>query len=146
MKDHILIDAGFLIALAFQHDKFHSDAIAIAKDIGYYNLLCPWPITYEILRTKHTNRFDYLQIVRHFFASDKVILHDDTLYREACLKACLNTKMGDRSLSLIDMVLRAIMENNHWNIGYLATFNSKDFIDICGQYNIDLLPDPFYRS
>lgn len=146
MKDHILIDAGFLIALAYRQDQYHDTAIGIAKDIVVYNILCPWPITYEILRTKHTKRFDYLQVVRNFITSYKVTLLNDTPYRETCLNDCLRQEMRGRGFSLVDMVLRSIINANPQDIGYLITFNDKDFVDICGQHRIEILPGSSSRS
>lgn len=144
MKRNILIDAGYWIGLADERDQHHQDAVELFQHLQRNKVLLAWPVTYEILRTKHakhTKHVRYLETIKKALATLEVIFVDDAPYREECLVACLDQRPGGRGFSLVDMVLRAIIDGRHQEIGHVVTFNPRDFYDICGPRQIGILPD-----
>jgi len=143
MKRNVVIDAGFWIGLVDDRDQYHKMAVELGEKLSFQKLFCPWPITYEILRTKNIKRSSYLHRLRKAFEFYKVTLVDDAPFRQDCLSKVLRQDLRQRRLSLVDMVLRAILEKEHRQIGYLVTFNPKDFIDICSRRQVRMLPEHF---
>ena len=141
MKKHLLIDTGFWIGLADDRDQHHQDALDLIETVQRHKILVPWPITYEVLRTKHTKRFQYLEAIKKALAHFNCIFVEDAPYREECLAACLNQRHGGRGFSLVDMILRSIIDGYHHEISHFITFNPRDFYDICGQRQVGILPE-----
>jgi hypothetical protein len=65
---------------------------------------------------------------------------NDQEYRESALDKTIELATDSRrNISLVDMVIRYILDDKSLNINYLVTFNVKDFIDICKKRNIEII-------
>jgi len=103
-------------------------------------ILLPWPILYETLRTNFLKRPKNVSLFCDQLPRLNHVKVPDDAYREKALIECLDwaTRNG-RQLSLADVVLRYIMQDTAWRVGYLATFNGKDFSDVCAKKRIEII-------
>jgi len=70
----------------------------------------------------------------------KVELIDDNIYKNIALNEVFvfNRKHG-HSHSLADAVIREILKDINLKVNYLATFNNKDFKDLCDRRQIEII-------
>jgi hypothetical protein len=101
----------------------------------------PWPITYETLCTKFVKNRLALKGFERLLKSPKVNILDDAPYREAALELSFNSSLrAGRPLSLTDCHLRVVIDSLDTRIRYLATYNVRDFHDVCTQRNVQVIP------
>jgi len=97
--------------------------------IEKFNIIMPWPILYEILRTKFVKNKLWLTNFERLLSYLKVIyVHDDNYRDKALLEAF---GYGKRNISLVDTVIRLMLRDLSLRVDYLITYNENDFIDIC---------------
>ncbi|MDR1197692.1 MAG: hypothetical protein LBK94_01595 [Prevotellaceae bacterium] len=70
--------------------------------------------------------------------SNVTIVSDEPIKANA-LRVTFTDESKKRNLSLVDNIIRLILDDVNYNINYLITFNRKDFIDICQKRNIEIL-------
>jgi predicted nucleic acid-binding protein len=149
----ICADAGFLIALYDPRDSYHAHAAArfdsfFAPESLRHVLLAPWPILYESLNTRHARRKQALQQLNtdwHILErNERLILLSDETYRGQALRDYIETYAEDlRKLSLADRVIRAVLADPANMIDALLTYNARDFSDVCGARQIQLIDQHF---
>ena len=67
-------------------------------------------------------------------------LLDDADYKEFALESTFGFAFNsNRSLSLVDMVIRQMLADERLKIDHLISFNQGDFVDICTRRNICIL-------
>ncbi len=71
--------------------------------------------------------------------SPKVQFIDDAQYRDDAIELSFESSRAGRPLSMVDCVLRLIMDDRNIKIGYFATWNLKDFCDVCASRQIELI-------
>lgn len=138
----ICTDTGFFLALYEEGDTHHKTAIAHFK--RYFEntrnqLVLPWPILYETIRTRFMRdrrKIDqFRRTWRRLELERRLNLLDDTKVRTEALAACLREAdrqtSSYRALSLVDRVTRAFLADDDLRIDAFVTFNPGDFIDIC---------------
>lgn len=136
MAKSIIIDSGFWFAYFDQKDNFHNEAILHFERIVEYNILVvPWPTLYETLNTKFSRRKLWKNEFHKILKTYKVYLISDNDYREKTLTFFFNTKI---ELSLVDLIIRNILEDDSIRINAILTFNKADFIDICYKKGIEI--------
>lgn len=64
---------------------------------------------------------------------------EDAPYRDSALELCFSSALRGHSFSMVDCLIRLILEDINVKVGYLATFNHVDFIDICQKRQIEIL-------
>ena len=139
MAKNIIADTGFWFALYEPRDSFYSNANKIAGLIDDQNILLPWPCLYETINTRFAKRKDYMQAFEIFINKTNVNLINDEEYKDKALKLAFEySKIGKRPFSLVDIILREILSDDSYKIDYLLTFNTGDFIDICGKRKIEI--------
>jgi predicted nucleic acid-binding protein len=142
----VCVDACFLIALYDQGDPYHHRALR------YYNenldletrpsdFLVPWPILYESTSTRMVRSQWKVAAMRSHWQKlerqRRLILVDDTPYRESALRQCFDeadkSRQHYRSLSLVDRVIRNMLMDSSLahQIEAFITFNVPDFHDVC---------------
>lgn len=136
----VLTDANFWIALFDKRkDEHHSEAVRIIGQIERAQILFPWPIFYEVLRTRFVRNLIWVDEFYKTIKSLSVNLIDDALYREKALEQTLEwARIGKRQISLVDMVVRHILGDTKFRIISFITFNPKDFVDICKRRSISI--------
>jgi predicted nucleic acid-binding protein len=146
----ICADSCFLIALYDETDGYHSRALACFGayiERGRHSLLVPWPVMYESVSTRMARaparmaRINtHLKTLR---LARKLDFLDDTGFREAAITQCFAVgaqSKPPRSLSLVDCVVREMLSDKTLQTHALATFNVKDFYDICRKFRKAMLP------
>jgi len=134
-------DTSFWIAAFEPRDDEHKRAAKLLGDIRNHAVLLPWPITYEVLRTRTVRDARKVATFDRALRELKVIFVDDTPYRKVCLDLTLNqSSVGTRGISLVDMVIREILSTRRYRITRLLTFNAADFSDVCRREGIAIWP------
>ena len=136
-----LIDTGFWFALYDNRDQYHKKAIDIAEYLEFYNLLIPWPSLYETLNTRFVRRPEWLRDFERHLNKYQTVKIPDEAYREKSLNNILITKQYQKSFSLVDMVIREMLEDRNLKIDVMITFNPNDFIDVCITKNIEIVSE-----
>ena len=140
----ILVDTGFFFALLDKRDDYHAEACELSELLDNSSIVLPWPVLYEAINTRLLRHF----LQRHSaFARFKAIINrpenefiDDSPYRLKSYKTIATaTTPKVPPLSLVDLVLRAMIEDVNVSIEAMLTFNQRDFADICSIRNVELL-------
>lgn len=136
----ILADTGFCYAICDARDGQHQQAAEREQLLRTANLLLPWPCLYETFNTRFAKN---LMAVRQFEAlirQPHVVLLTDAPYREAALESAMQMALSARrSIALVDMVIRLILEDVNVRKHGLLTFNLRDFSDVCRKHQIEIL-------
>jgi len=133
----VLADTCFWIALYDPRDGRHTVAVSILEAITGGTLLFPWPLYYELLRTRFVKQPGWVERFLTLVKSGRLLPIDDTPYREKALESTLDlAARGQRSISLVDMVIRHILDDRDVRIIELITFNIGDFRDVCDSRGI----------
>jgi predicted nucleic acid-binding protein len=138
----VILDTGLWYGLLDPADPYHAKAASHAYIIenGANTILFPWPIAYEILRTKFTKNERAMEKLSRVLKSRNVGIEDDALFRhdamEHCWQAC---HLQKRSLSLVDCVLRLMIEDPNLRVDVFVTFNPGDFHDACRRKQVEMI-------
>jgi hypothetical protein len=66
---------------------------------------------------------------------------DDALYKQRALEMALTPTLRDfRNLSMVDCVLRLMMDDPNVKVNVFATLNPGDFYDVCQSRQIEMIP------
>ena len=133
-----VVDTGFWFALCARNDQYHLQALAKEELLHSLNLIIPWPCLYETLNTWFVKNPISVRTFESFCQRPNVELADDTKYRES---ACSETfaLAPKRPISLVDMVIRYILDDVNIRKDCLLTFNRRDFVDVCRKRQIEIL-------
>ena len=137
MNGGLLTDTGYLIALYDERDEHYATARSNSHLLERHPVVLPWPVLYETINTRFARRPTILTRIDAVIASANTLLLDDSPYREAAYQQVQQTSR-QRPLSLVDAVLRAVIEDENVSIAGLLTFNAKDFYDLCYPHDVDL--------
>lgn len=136
---YILLDTGFWIGLLDSRDSKHKSARALYTTIEAFHVLVPWPTLYEFMGTVLTKRRDQVSQLARLLLLRGVERIDDHPYRESALAACFHKDAGKRPISLVDRVLRSMIEDTSIKLHAVVTVNPGDFEDVCRNRNLELL-------
>ncbi|WDN87798.1 hypothetical protein BuS5_00766 [Desulfosarcina sp. BuS5] len=135
MAKSIVIDTGFWFALFDDRDRYHEDALLYFEYIAPHTLLIPWPTLYETLNTRFSRRQSWTEKFHRIIKSHSTYYISDKDYKEVSLNYFFSH--GQR-FSLVDIIIRNILEDDSVKIDAILTFNESDFIDICYKKGIEL--------
>lgn len=137
----VIGDTGFWIEAFDPAGKYHRAAAGALEDLRDAVILMPWPILYEVLRTKTVKHQRMTAAFERVVRQPKVIRIDDAKYRQSALEETIRqAASGRRTISLVDMVVRAVMSDVDYRVTRLLTFNAGDFADVCRDRRIMLWP------
>lgn len=137
----ILVDTGIWYAFCDAGDGLLSDRdVQILYDkIKLHEILLPWPVVYETLRTRFVRNKIALEKFEREIKSANVVFLDDSQYRNDALALSLDSSLREnRPLSFVDCLIRLLVDDLNLRITYLATLNARDFSDVCRRRNIEL--------
>lgn len=125
MKFKIILDTCFWIALFDPRDDIHRNEIAskIAEQINDELLLIPFPSLYEFLKSRLSRRDEKARF-ENILRKTNVIKVDDSIYRDEALANFFSKshlEYGD--VSLVDEVIKLIIERNPEPIDYIVSFD-----------------------
>ena len=133
----LMVDTGYWLAVCDSRDSRHNLAATTLGEYERHGLLLPWPCVYETLRTRFVAR---PAAIRRFAAMSKrsnVERLDDSKYRDDAYEAIVSTA-SRRPMSLVDMVMRLMLEDVEVRVNRLLTFNPKDFHDVCRKRSLTM--------
>ena len=133
-----VVDTGFWIALLDDRDQHHHEALAKINLITSMNLIIPWPCLYETLNTRFVKNPLSMKTLHEYVQRPNTELADDTRYREAAYTQTF-ALAPKRPISLVDVVIRCILDDVNVKKDCVLTFNPRDFEDICRKRQIEML-------
>jgi predicted nucleic acid-binding protein len=139
----VLVDTGVWYALFDPRDGVASktDLRLLESRIEALSVVIPWPIAYETLRTRFVRNRLALTRFEQTLKSPRIKLVDDAPYRDDAISLSFDSSLrGHRPLSMVDCLIRILLDDANIKIRYLATFNAGDFADVCERRRIELWP------
>ena len=134
------MDTGFWIAAFDARDAHHGDAQTKFPVLEHMQLVLPWPTVYETLRTRLVRNRYALGRMESVFKSRQITLLDDTQFREFALARSLSSSQQEkRPFSMVDWLIRLVIDDRNTKIDCLVTFNRADFADICARRRVTIL-------
>ena len=140
MANRILVDTGFWYAVFNHRDCHKLEAESLLNkyfDKPEYEIVVPFPTMYELLRTKFVKNKEALEEIRLMFLSGRITRLDDDVYRSDALD--LTLREPKRNISLVDNIIRLMLDDRSVGAKGLITFNVGDFQDVCQKNRIDIL-------
>jgi predicted nucleic acid-binding protein len=137
-----MIDTGFWIALYEERDTHHAKASEQSEYLTRNKILIPFPSLYETVNTRFAKRADRMADFGRIIQRHDTALISDEEYKDDALRLTMDYSIKQRKpYSLVDMIIRLMLFDNRMNIKYLLTFNKEDFLDVCINRNITVLPE-----
>jgi predicted nucleic acid-binding protein len=138
--ENVLTDAGIWYALFDPRDQYYAQAQEKAQYLDLFHIVLPWPILYETLRTRLVRNVASLRSFEAYLSRPHITYLEDASYRNAALELSMDSSLNRaRPLSLVDCVLRLMLEDVNMKIDYLITFNVGDFSDVCRTRGIEII-------
>lgn len=143
VPQNLIIDTGFWIGFYDERDAHHAKAVELAVYLEDCHVLIPWPSLYETLNSRFVRRSAQLHGFELLLHKPGTVLLSDARYREQALAsvASLNRQTRGRGMSLVDIVIRAMIEDVNIRIDALITFNKPDFLAACLSRQVEILGD-----
>jgi predicted nucleic acid-binding protein len=134
----ILIDTGFWYAFCDVRDGYHEQAERKGALLETSMVLFPWPCLYETFNTRFAKNTLAVHRFERLLRQPHITLLSDLPYRDAALEAGMRAVVS-RSMALVDMVIRFILDDVNVRKHGLLTFNHGDFSDLCRKHRIEML-------
>lgn len=139
-NDRLLVDSGFFFALFNTRDQHHNEACDKQEWLENLSIVMPWPILYETINTRFVRRPDIIARFESIIRAPDTLFLDDNSYRLEAYKSTLDLAKSRRhTLSLVDSILYAIIDDINVRIDAMLTFNSRDFSHVCRINRVELL-------
>lgn len=109
------------------------------------NFLIPFPTLYEAINTKllkSKNRTKANWFLKQLQANPRFIKVPDDKYKDDAYLLTVNDD-NHRGFSLVDMIIRVMMEDDQLKINSLLTFNIEDFVDVAARRGISIPEELF---
>ena len=138
--DSVVVDTGVWYALCDSRDSNYKKAEEKVELLGVLNVVVPWPTVYETLRTRFVKNASALERFERLLKSPNVEFLGDEQYRLAAFERSLESSLREsRPLSMVDCLIRLILDDDNTNVRYLATFNARDFFDVCDRKRVEMI-------
>ena len=136
--NNVVIDSCFWFALVKTSDGYHQDDARISSKIfvPINRILVPFPSLYEVLNTTFMKE-GRLSSFNEWMRNPSIQLIQDDKYRLGALEETM--VQHGRDLSLVDNVIRNMLDDKRLDIRAIVTFNVKDFFDICMNHQIEII-------
>lgn len=136
---NIVVDSCFWIALYDERDKHHvwaNDWWNKWQEVNKF--LVPYPTMYEFINTRLMRQPKNVLLFKELFCNrDKIIRISDEQYKEDAVRTTLQP--SPRSISLVDMTIRLMLEDDSIKKHALLTLNVEDFEDVCRRKRIEVI-------
>lgn len=143
--NNIVLDTGFWRAIFTNDDKYFDTAKQISDkyiDNPSYKILVPYPTMYELLRTEYVANKSATEAIERELGKKCFEKVCDVSYRDTALELTLSDKK--RNISIVDNILRLMLEDTNLKIKGIVTFNVRDFADVCKSNDILLINSATY--
>ena len=125
---NVLIDTGFWFAKYKEADQHHKQAEKVLLNPKVHYLLLPFPSFYEVFNTKFCKNKNNMESLNVYLDREK-----------AFEITWIEGKAHKFPKSLVDNVIRGILEDTSIRVDALLTFNVEDFYDICTRKQIEII-------
>ena len=141
MSETLLVDTGAWLALFDRTEEQHRAMVAVADLIDLAHLVMPWPVTYEVLRTRFVRRPAWVAAFDARLRRPAVTFIDDADYRKDAYALTVESSTRQRrDLSMVDMLCRLLIDDPNVDIKHLLTPNKRDFYDVCAKNRVEIWP------
>lgn len=138
--EYALADTGLWYATFDRRDQHHAVAADKAEVLELFQIVLPWPTLYETLRTKFVRNPLALGQFARFLKKPNIIYLDDASFRKAAFELAVESSLRQgRPLSMVDCLIRLLLEDMNTRVDYLATLNARDFEDVCRKKGIEII-------
>lgn len=138
--DSVIVDTGVWYALFDSRDPYYAEASEKAELLEILNVVVPWPTVYETLRTRFVKNTVALGRFERFLQARNVQFIEDEGFRASALELSLDSSLREgRPLSMVDCLIRLVVADAGKKIRYLATFNPRDFADVCRNRRVEMI-------
>lgn len=126
----VIVDTCIWYALVDEKDVYAGCNEKIRQVLKHHVILVPYPSLYETINTKliKNERKQADKLFGYLNNNEKVKLIMDDKYREEALSAVQFELKRGKHYSLVDMVIRLMMQDKSLGRVSVMTFNVKDFI------------------
>ena len=139
---NVIVDTGFWYSfLGTREQVRHSVAEVVFGKLNNLdaNFLVPFPTLYEaintkLLKDKYRDKADWF--LKQLQSNPHFINIPDDEYKELAYNKTIEENY--RGFSLVDNVIRVMMEDKSLRISALLTFNVEDFIDVASKNGIEI--------
>jgi hypothetical protein len=108
--------------------------------VNTFRVAIPWPTMYETLRTKFVRKTLPLGEVEKLLKKANVSYEDDSKYRDAAKTLAFDSSLRQkRPLSMVDCMIRLMLDDTNVQIDALLTFNVRDFFDVYKRRSIQII-------
>ena len=138
--EYARVNTGIWIAMFDPRDQHRAKVEEITEYLDLCHLILPWPTLYETLRTRMSRNRSALQSFEKYLKRPRISFLDDEPYREIALRIAFSSSLQEyRPLSMVDCLIRLILDDINVKVDYLVTFNNDDFIDICRKRQVSII-------
>lgn len=139
---NVLVDTGFWFAYYDNSDSFHQVAVSIMDLLDNHNILIPFPSLYETINTRFSKKKKWMEHFKALINNPNCTLISDDSYKEMTLELSMNSAIEkDRAISMVDMIIRQMLDDVNLRSDALITFNPEDFADVCRKKNKVMISD-----
>lgn len=143
INKRVLTDSGFWYAYYNAGDAHHTEAVEAMPYVQRAQLVFPWPILYETLNTKFLGKKRWAADFERKMKALRPDLVEDGEYRSIALEQCMNAGAeGGRCLSLVDRVIRLVLDDSRHRVNFLVTYDPGHFTDVCARRGIEIYYSP----
>lgn len=104
--------------------------------------MLPWPLLYEVLRARFVRQPLNVERLRRALRRVAFERVEDSPYRERAFQVTIQSAIAARrSLSLVETVLRLMIEDPALRVDAMITYNAGDFFDSCRRRRIPIVRD-----
>lgn len=133
-----MVDTGYWYAICDPREERHAAAATTFSEYESHRIILPWPCLYETLRTRFVRHARAIQRFVMISSRPNVERLDDLQYRDDAFELTVKTARR-RPMSLVDMVMRLMLEDVNVRVNGLLTFNQGDFQDVCRKRGLEIL-------
>lgn len=145
---NVIVDTGFWYSyLGTREQERHMVADKVFRRLEELeaNFLIPFPTLYEAINTKllkSKNRTKANWFLRQLQSNPRFIKVPDDEYKDDAYLLTVSEN-NHRGYSLVDMIIRVMMEDDRLKIDFLLTLNIEDFIDVASRRGISIPEELF---
>ena len=133
-----MVDTGYWYAVCDRRDAHHRDAVRRFSAFESYGVAFPWPCLYKTLNTSFVENRHAMARFAAITRLPRVERLDDAPYRDEAYGETMSTALT-RPISLVDTVMRLMLDDVDVRVNGLLTFNRKDFYDVCRTRGVEML-------
>jgi predicted nucleic acid-binding protein len=138
--EYALADTGVWYGIFDSRDQMYHKAQSKIEFFDFFRIVIPYPTLYETLRTRFVKNQIALRQFEIFLKTNHIMYLNDDMYRDEAFEMSIESSLRrGRPLSMVDCLIRLIIDDPNVRINYLMTFNHGDFIDVCQKNRIEIL-------